>query len=132
LTGRKILRKREMDEDSRTELARKLALLDDLDLHIDRPGRAIREEVKASEDARLLDSLPGFGEITHARQSGPSPLSSLTSGSHGVLGEMGEAKRFPNGRAFASYGGGLPIDNESAGKDLGKPKVRLGWWLGPL
>jgi len=104
VTGRRILRTREMDEDSRTELARKLALVDDLDLHIGRLDRAIKEEVKESEDAKLLDSLPGFAEIT----------------SHGVLGEMGEVKRFPNGRAFASYGGGLPIDNESAGKDLGK------------
>ena len=103
-TGRRILRNRDMDEDSRTELARKLALLDDLELHISRLGRVIKDEVKESEDARLLDSLPGFAEIT----------------SHGVLGEMGEVKRFPNGRAFASYGGGLPIDNESADKDLGK------------
>ena len=104
VTGRRILRNREMDEDSRTELARKLALLDDLELHISRIGRAIKDEVKESEDAQLLDSLPGFAEIT----------------SHGFLAEIGEVKRFPNGRALAAYGGGLPIDNESAGKDLGK------------
>lgn len=33
---------------------------------------------------------------------------------------MGELERFPNGRALAAYAGVLPLDNESAGKDLGK------------
>ena len=39
---------------------------------------------------------------------------------HGFLAEVGELARFPNGRALAAYAGVLPLDNESADKDLGR------------
>ena len=102
--GRAVLRRLDLDDDARVELGRKLALLDDLALHIARLDKAIRDEVRENEDARLLDTLPGFGDIT----------------SHGFLGEIGVVSRFPNGRALAAYGGGLPLDNESADEDHGK------------
>jgi len=102
--GRWAMRRLPLDDDSRLELSRKLALLDDIALHIARIERQIKDEVKENEDARLLDTLPGFAEIT----------------AHGFLAEIGEVKRFPNARALAAYGGTLPLDNESADKDLGK------------
>jgi transposase len=102
--GRWAMTRLPLDDDSRLELSRKLALLDDLALHIARIERQIRDEVRESDDARLLDTLPGFAEIT----------------AHGFLAEIGEVGRFPNSRALAAYGGTLPLDNESADKDLGK------------
>jgi transposase len=103
-TGRRVLARLDLDDDARTELHRKLALLDDLELHIGRLDRSIRDEVRENEDAGLLDTLPGFGEIT----------------SHGFLAEIGTVSRFPDPRALASYGGALPLDNESADEDHGK------------
>jgi len=104
LKGRAILKRLDLDDDATAELARKLALLDDLETHISRIGRAIKIDLIESEDAKLVDSLPGFGEIT----------------SHGFLAEIGTLERFANGRALAAYGGTLPLENESADKDMGK------------
>jgi transposase len=104
IVGRRALRKLVLSEHEATELRRKLSLLDDLEVHIASLTRTIKVEVRESEDARLLDTLPGFGEIT----------------SHGFLAEIGTVSRFPNGRALAAYGGTLPLDNESADIDHGK------------
>ena len=104
LKGRAALKLLDLDEAERTELARKFALLGDLDVHIKEVERALKLDLKDNDDARIVDSLPGFGMIT----------------SHGFLAEVGELKRFPNGRALAAYAGVLPLDNESADKDLGK------------
>jgi transposase len=102
--GRWAMRRLDLDDGARTELFRKLALLDDLALHITRLNKSIRDEVRASEDAQLLDTLPGFGDLT----------------AHGFLAEIGTVTRFPDGRALASYGGVLPLDNTSADVDHGK------------
>jgi transposase len=102
--GRWAMARLDLDDDSHTELHRKLALLDDLGLHITKLNRSIRDEVRSNEDAQLLDTLPGFAEVT----------------SHGFLSEIGTAARFPDGRALAAYGGTLPLDNESADIDHGK------------
>jgi transposase len=104
LKARAALKRIDMDESERSELARKFALMADLDIHIKDVERVIKLDLKDNDDARIVDSLPGFGVIL----------------SHGILSEMGELKRFPNGRALAAYAGVLPLDNESADKDLGK------------
>lgn len=104
LKGRAALDALELDDASTDELTRKLALLDDLDEHIRQIEVGIRKDLAADPRARLVDSLPGFGEIT----------------SHGFLAEMGELSRFPNGRALAAYAGVLPLDNGSADRDMGK------------
>jgi transposase len=102
--GRRVMKRLDLHDDARTELHRKLALLDDLGLHITRLELAIGDELRTNEDAQLLDTLPGFGEIT----------------AHGFLAEIGTVARFPNARALAAYGGTLPLDNESADVDHGK------------
>jgi transposase len=104
LKGRAALDALDLADDARDELLRKLALLDDLDEHIREIEVVIRKDLAEDPRARIVDSLPGFGEIT----------------SHGFLAEMGELARFPNGRALAAYGGVLPLDNDSADKDMGK------------
>jgi len=104
IKGRGIQKKLDLDDDSSTELARKLAVLDDLDLHIGRLERAIKIELVADERAELLMTLPGVGELT----------------AYAILAEIGTLDRFPNGRALAAYAGLLPLDNESADKDFGK------------
>ena len=104
LKGRAALKLVDLDEAERTELSRKFALLGDLDVHIKDVERMLKLDLKDNDDARIVDSLPGFGMII----------------SHGFLSEVGELSRFPNGRALAAYAGVLPLDNESADKDLGK------------
>jgi hypothetical protein len=117
LKARAALKRIDMDESERSELARKFALMADLNIHIKDIERVIKLDLKNNDDAGIVDSLPGFGVII----------------SHGFLSEVGELKRFPNGRALAAYAGVLPLDNESAdpegphvwrsghaGKDLGK------------
>jgi transposase len=117
LIGRRALRRLDLEDHEATELRKKLALLDDLEIHIASLTRTIQIEVRENEDARLLDTLPGFGEIT----------------SHGFLSEIGTVSRFPNGRALAAYGGTLPLDNESAdvdyGKHVGKHSNRFLRWI---
>lgn len=102
--GRMALAALELDERSRDELTRKLALLEDITWHIGEVEEVIRKDLADDPRARIVDSLPGFGEIV----------------SHGFLAEIGELGRFPNGRALAAYAGVLPLDNESADEDLGK------------
>ena len=46
-------------------------------------------------------TLPGVGRIL----------------AYAILAEVGDFKRFPNGRALASYAGLLPVPNESADKE---------------
>jgi transposase len=103
-TARMILHKWALSEDAKVELARKLALLDDVFLHIDRLGLIIREELHNDPRADLIRSIPGIGDLT----------------AYCVLAEMGTVERFANGRALAAYAGLLPLDNESADKNLGK------------
>jgi transposase len=103
-TARMILHKWDLSEDAKVELARKLALLDDVLLHIDRLGLIIGEELHQDPRADLIRSIPGIGDLT----------------AYCVLAEMGTVERFANGRALAAYAGLLPLDNESADKNLGK------------
>jgi transposase len=106
--GRAALKSLELADPSRRELARKLAVIDDLDRHIAMLEREIRMELAADERASLIMTIPGVGELT----------------AYAILAEMGEVERFPSGRALAAYAGLLPLDNSSAGKDYGK---RTGW-----
>ena len=71
LKGRAALDSLDLDEASRDELLRKLALLDDLDEHIGEIEVGIRKDLAEDPRARIVDSLPGFGEITsrHGRTS---------------------------------------------------------------
>ena len=86
LKGRAALKRVDMDESEREELARKFALLADLDVHITDVERAIKLDLPAhravptsgdeapgkdSDDAKLVGSLPGFGALTsrHGRTS---------------------------------------------------------------
>ena len=86
LKARAALKRIDMDESERSELARKFALMDDLDVHIKDVERAIRLDLPAhragptsgdeapgkdNDDARIVDSLPGFGVILsrHGRTS---------------------------------------------------------------
>ena len=108
LKGRMILKHIDVDESSRRELAGKLAVIDDLDLHIGRLERTIKLDFQEDERAAIIMTIPGIGEVT----------------AYAVLAEMGTLARFPNGRALAGYAGVLPLDNESADKDYGK---RTGW-----
>jgi transposase len=104
LKGRMILKQLDVDESSRREIAGKLAVIDDLELHIGKLERAIKLELQEDERAALIMTIPGVGELT----------------AYAVLAEMGTVDRFPNGRALAAYAGLLPLDNESAEKDFGK------------
>lgn len=106
--GRAVLKTLDMDDPSRRELARKLAVIDDLDCHIAMLDRDIKADLASDERAELLATIPGVGELT----------------AYAVLAEMGTVDRFPHRRALAAYAGLLPLDNSSAGKDHGK---RTGW-----
>ena len=106
--GRGILEELEASGFERSQLKRKLEVIDDLDRHIGSIGSVIRRDLKADERGRLLMTLPGVGELT----------------AYSLLAEIGEIERFANGRALAAYAGVLPLENESADKDYGK---RTGW-----
>ena len=106
--GRGILDGLEVSGFERSQLERKLEVLDDLGKRIGCIGSVIRRDLKADGRARLLMTLPGVGELT----------------AYAMLVEIGEVARFPNGRALAAYAGVLPLENMSADKDYGK---RTGW-----
>jgi transposase len=44
---------------------------------------------------------------------------------HTILAEIGELKRFADGRALAAYAGLLPLSNESAEKDFGSKTSKM-------
>jgi transposase len=101
--GRNILAGLELSDHDRQELDRKLAALDDVSRHIAQVEKQLRQSIRLDDRAKYLLSLPGVGEIT----------------AYTILAEIGEIGRFVNGRALASYGGVLPLPNESAEKDFG-------------
>jgi transposase len=107
--GLAILKKLDLPEHERNELDRKLLVLSDLEHHIRIVGAELKEKIKHDEQAKLLMSLPGVGEIT----------------AYTFLAEIGEIGRFPNGRALASYAGVLPLKNESGGKDFGSRTSKM-------
>ena len=104
LSGRRALLSLELDRASREELSMKLAVLEDLERHIEEVEETVRKDLKEDPRTRLVRSIPGFGEIT----------------SHGFLAEMGELDRFFDKYALTSYAGVRPLDNESADRDLGR------------
>jgi transposase len=106
--GRAILKLLDMEDPSRKELARKLAVIDDLDCHIAMLEREIKADLASDERAELVMTIPGVGELT----------------AYAILAEMGTVERFPHRSALAAYAGVLPLDNSSADKDYGK---RTGW-----
>ena len=89
LKARAALKRVDMDESERSELARKFALMADLDIHIKDVERVIKLDLKDNDDARLVDSLPGFGVILsrHGRTS-------LYGMSVGARASRGDAGRF--------------------------------------
>lgn len=102
--GRKVLAELDMDAHERWLLNGKLATINDLNAQIGLLERAIKKQLQYEVGAEILMSLPGVAELT----------------AYAILAEMGELKRFPNGRALAAYAGLLPLDRESADKDFGK------------
>jgi transposase len=102
--GRRALAALELDAHERWLLDGKLSTVDDLTSQIDRLERVIRKQLKEDGRAEILQSLPGVAELT----------------AYAMLAEIGELKRFANGRALAAYAGVLPLDRESAEKDFGK------------
>jgi transposase len=102
--GREILGRLDLDAHERRLLDGKLTVVEELTRHIDAMERELTREIADDPAAEIVRSLPGVGHLT----------------AYTWLAEMGDAKRFPNGRALAAYGGVLPLDRESAEKDFGK------------
>jgi len=107
--GRKLLGGLKIEEHERWLLDEKLKVLDELERHIAGLEGKIKEELEHDGRAVVLDSIPGIGKIL----------------AHTMLAEMGEVERFPNRRALEAYGGLLPLDNESAGKDFGRKTGKM-------
>jgi transposase len=102
--GREILGRLDLDAHERSLLEGKLTVVEELTRHIDAMERVLTREIADDPAAEILRSLPGVAHLT----------------AYTWLAEMGDAKRFPNGRALAAYAGVLPLDRESAEKDFGK------------
>ena len=102
--GRQLLKCLALPEHERLLLDDKLALLDEISAHIEALQQRICAELRDHRDASLLLSIPGVGRIV----------------AYTFLAEIGDASRFPNGRALASYAGLLPLANESADRDRGR------------
>jgi len=107
--GRRILEKIELPKRERYVLEEKLEQIDNLNRHIERIEEEARKELKIDARAEILDSLPGVGKIL----------------AHTILAEIGELKRFADGRALAAYAGLLPLSNESAEKDFGSKTSKM-------
>lgn len=90
------------------ELTVKLAVVHDLTAQIKAVEFRVKQELAHDPQAALLKTLPGVGDLV----------------AYGWLAEIGDLRRFPNGRALAAYAGVLPLDNESAGTDFGKHTSR--------
>jgi transposase len=96
--GRRILEALPLENPERQSLERRLAVIDDLDRHIKDIEKEIKKNLRKDARAKWLMSIPGIGEIT----------------AYAILVEVGDFRRFPNGRALASYAGLLPLPRESA------------------
>jgi transposase len=100
--------RRQQLQELRQQLNQRLQMLD----------QAVCEQVERRAGARLLLSHPGVGPITALATE--------------VF--LGEARRFPNGKAVASYVGMIPSEHSSGGKQRngslskqGNPLLRLLW-----
>jgi transposase len=102
--GRQKLSALELPDRERYVLEKKLAVIDNLNQSIQEIETQIRKDLEQDARGEILDSIPGIGEIL----------------AYTILGEIGDIKRFVNGRALAAYAGLLPLSNESAEKDFGK------------
>jgi len=89
---------------AKEELTVKLAVVADLTAHIKAVQHRLHMELTRDPHADLLKTIPGVGDLV----------------AYGWLAEIGDIRRFPNGRALAAYAGVLPLDNNSAGHDFGK------------
>jgi transposase len=99
--GREVLNHLKLKPADRRDLDRKLAVIDELSKHIAELEKEIPKELRKDARAQFLMSLPGVGEKT----------------AYGILAEVGDFQRFPNGRALASYAGLLPVPQESAERE---------------
>lgn len=102
--GRKVLAELRLPKEAERHLAQVLGVLDDLGKHRAEIEEEIWPQLKKDPSADRLQTVPGIGRVT----------------AYAFLAEIGEAERFPNGRALASYAGTLPMSNESADKDFGR------------
>jgi transposase len=107
LTGYTDTRRQQLQE-LRRELSERLQQLD----------QAVREQAEQRAGSRRLMSHPGVGPITAVATE--------------VF--LGEARRFPNAKAVASYVGMIPSEHSSGGKQRngrlskqGNPLLRLLW-----
>jgi transposase len=102
--GRSLLKRLDLDPHERWLLDRKLATIDVLAAHIDSMREVLEADLQNDSRGEILMSLPGVGKLT----------------AYTLLAEIGDIRRFPNGRALAAYAGLLPLDRESAEKDFGR------------
>ena len=93
-------------------------LRQELDQRLQQLDRAVREQAEQRAGARLLLSHPGVGPTTALATE--------------VF--LGDARRFPNAKAVASYVGMIPSEHSSGGKQRngslskqGNPLLRLLW-----
>jgi len=107
--GRRILERIKLPEGERYVVEEKLEEIDNLNKHIRRIEEEAWKGLKRDARVEILKSIPGVGEIV----------------AHTMLSEIGEEKRFANGRALAAYAGLLPLSNESAEKDFGSKTSKM-------
>jgi transposase len=96
--GREYLAQLTVREPYAFELRSSLRLLDELTAELRQVGRLIRRVVRADPRAKLLESIPGIGELS----------------AYLVLYEVGEIERFHSAKHFASYCALVPTTRQSA------------------
>ena len=98
--GRAWLRQIELSAAGRMVVDTWLREVDHLDAEIGAQIKALEQMAGEDARARCLQTMPGIGAYTAMV----------------ILAELGDAERFPNKRALASYAGLVPVVRESAGK----------------
>jgi transposase len=77
-----------------------LALLDEINTHVQELEKQIDKQVGPMKEMRLLRTVPGIGRILGAT----------------ILLEVGDVDRFPSAAHMASYAGLVPVVHSSGGK----------------
>lgn len=89
-----------LPDETRQCVEDQLALLNDIQGHIDKMEKRIREKIEWTPTLRLIKSLPGVGDI----------LAIV------IEREIGDVTRFPSAEHLASYAGMTPKVKSSGGK----------------
>jgi transposase len=96
-TGRKYLQEVTLTQPRRTLLDKALQLLEQVESQLDQEQDWINGQVRNNPKARLLTSVPGFGN-----------LSALT-----LIAELGDVRRFRRAEQVAAYLGLVPSESSS-------------------